>query len=514
MPREIELKLFLPDGAEVALAAAPLLRAVKSRRVHLDATYFDTPDWLLQKHGMALRLRRAGRQWVQTLKAAESARGGLSARPEWESPARLVRGTPRIDITQLAETPLPALLARHRARAKLQPLFRVRVRRTLWEIDFRGSRIEVATDRGHIEAELRGRRVSVPVAEIELELREGRPEDLTAAALRLTGRGKNGLALVPMLSGKAERGYRLVSGKPVPPTKAAARGFVAALEGDMTSGAALRAIVAHGLDVLLANTAALRDVHAPEYVHQARVALRRMRSAVRLLDRKHDDFPEALALELRWVARLLGAARDWDVLVGETLPKLFAAAPCELRGDVKATLASAQAERDGARAVVLGALGTARFARMALRLQAWTMTPPTKGRTLKRLAPRALGRAQRRLFGAAQFFAALSPERRHRVRIFAKRLRYALDVMSVALPRDTTEHYIKALAELQDVLGELNDGAVSLASLDSLTDNNAVRKLAFPRIEKSRQDLTETAESLLLALQSAELPWKLVHVRN
>jgi triphosphatase len=319
---------------------------------------------------------------------------------------------------------------------------------------------------------------------------------------------------VPMLSGKAERGYRLVSGKPVPPTKAAARGFVAALEAEMSSGAALRAIVAHGLDVLLANTAALRDVHAPEYVHQGRVALRRMRSAVRLLDRKHKDFPEALALELRWAARLLGAARDADVLVTQTLPKLFATAPRELRGEAKATLARAQAKRDGARADVLGALGTARFARLALRLQAWTMTPPPKRRTLKRLAPRALGKAHRRLFDAAQFFAALSPERRHRVRILAKRLRYALDVMSVALPREVTERYIKALAELQDVLGELNDGAVSLASLDSLTDSSAVRRLAFTRIEKSRQDLTVTAESLLLALQGAELPWKLVHVRN
>ena len=507
MPREIELKLFLPDGAEVALAVAPLLRKVQQRRVQLDATYFDTPDWLLQKHGMALRLRRAGRQWVQTLKAAESARGGLSARPEWESPARLVRGTPRIDVTRLADTPLPALLARHRAQAKLQPLFRVRVRRTLWEIEFRGSRIEVAADRGHIEAELRGRRVSVPVAEVELELKDGRPEDLTAAALRLTGRGKNGLALVPMLSGKAERGYRLVSGKPVPPTKAAARGFVAALEADMTSGAALRAIVAHGLDVMLANTAALRDVHAPEYVHQARVALRRMRSAVRLLDRKHEDFLEALALELRWAARLLGAARDWDVLVTQTLPELFATAPRELRGELKATLARAQAKRDAARADVLGALGTARFARLALRLQAWTLTSPPKGRTLKRLAPRALGKAHRRLFDAAQFFVALSPERRHRVRILAKRLRYALDVMAVALPREATERYVAALAELQDILGELNDRVVARRVLGTITDSNRLNDVVVAGLATRDKELVTTAEADLLRLQAVATPW-------
>jgi inorganic triphosphatase YgiF len=444
---------------------------------------------------------------VQTLKAAESARGGLSARPEWESPARLVRGTPRIDIARLAETPLPALLVRHRAQAKLQPLFRVRVRRTLWEIEFRGSRIEVATDRGHIEAECRGRRVSVPVAEVELELKEGRPEDLTAAALRLTGRGQTGLALVPMLSGKAERGYRLVSGKPVPPTKAAARGFVAALEGNMTSGAALRAIVAHGLDVLLANTATLRDVHAPEYVHQARVALRRMRSAVRLLDRKHDDFPETLAVELRWAARLLGDARDWDVLLGETLPKLLAAAPRELGDQVKATLARAREQRDAARTSVIAALDTSRFARMALQLQVWTMTPPPKGRTLKRLAPRALGKAHRRLFNAAQFFAALSPERRHRVRILAKRLRYALDVLSVALPREATERYVAALAELQDILGELNDLVVAQSALAAISNPSDLLELFRKNACGRTKELIAEAEHRLHTLAESGTPW-------
>jgi len=258
---------------------------------------------------------------------------------------------------------------------------------------------------------------------------------------------------------------------------------------------------------MLANTAALRDVHAPEYVHQARVALRRMRSAVRLLDRKHEDFLEALALELRWAARLLGAARDWDVLVTQTLPELFATAPRELRGELKATLARAQAKRDAARADVLGALGTARFARLALRLQAWTLTSPPKGRTLKRLAPRALGKAHRRLFDAAQFFVALSPERRHRVRILAKRLRYALDVMAVALPREATERYVAALAELQDILGELNDRVVARRVLGTITDSNRLNDVVVAGLATRDKELVTTAEADLLRLQAVATPW-------
>ena len=506
-PHEIELKLFLPQDAHDQLPFVPLLRDAKARRVRLDATYFDTPDRLLQKHGMALRLRRAGRQWVQTLKAAHSARSGLSTRPEWESPARLVRGKPRIDLARLADTPLPALLARHRAQAKLEPLFRVRVQRTIWDIDFKHSRIEIAMDRGRIDAERAGLRVSLPVAELELELKDGRTDHLVAAALRLVGQGKSSLALVPMLRGKADRGYRLGNGTPVPPTKAAARGFVAALRINMSIGAALRAIVAHGLDVLLANTEALHDVHAPEYVHQARVALRRVRSAVRLLDRRHEDFPEALALELRWAARLLGAARDWDVLLGETLPKLLNAAPRQLGDEVKATLKRAKEERDAARADVLAALATARYARLALRLQAWVMTSPPKGRTLQRLAPRALGKAHKRLFNDAQFFAALSPERRHRVRILAKRLRYALDVLSVGFPREATERYVTALAELQDVLGELNDLTVAESALAGIGSPSALHAFVDRNASNRSRELVTEAEQRLLRLREIERPW-------
>ena len=89
------------------------------------------------------------------------------------------------------------------------------------------------------------------------------------------------------------------------------------------------------------------------------------------------------------------------------------------------------------------------------------MTPARRGRTLKRLASDALDRAHRRLFDAARFFIALSAERRHRVRILAKRLRYALDMLSVALPKDATERYVAALSELQTPSSPLHDARSS-----------------------------------------------------
>lgn len=506
-PRETELKLRLPTGADKALRDAAVLRSAASRALRLDATYFDTSTRLLQANGMALRLRRVGRDWIQTLKAAAVVTGGLSSRPEWEAPATLRQGVPRIDLRQLRETPLPALLAQHRATRALVPVFRTRFARTLWEVVFRSSRIEVALDRGHIEATIGRKRAVEPIAELELELKEGRAEDLLALALRLAGRGPHGLALVPMVRSKAERGHRLASGTAPRPTKASARGFVEHLEPEMSSGAALRVLMAHGLSVLLANTEALHEGRDPEFVHQARVALRRMRSALRLLDRKHRDFPEPLANELRWVGQALGAARDWDVLVESTLPAMLAAATEALRTRMRTLYRRAIWRRDQEHRKAVAALSSARFARLALRLQAWTMTPAPKGGRLARRAPKVLARAHARLFDAARSFAALSPQRRHRVRILAKRLRYALDVMSVALPAEPTERYVKALAELQDVLGALNDVAVTRGALHNISSSTSVRAMVTNWLaEQEHRELSE-AEQRLTALALTSVPW-------
>ncbi len=322
-PLETELKLRLPAGAARCCSCGGLRSAelLRSRTVQLDATYFDTAARLLQSHGMALRLRRVGRYWVQTLKAAAAVRGGLSTRPEWETPATLRQGVPRVDLARLRDTPLPALLARHRATRKLVPVFRTRFARTLWE-----DRLQVEPHRGRARSRPHrgaGRRKARRRADRRTRTRtEGQAAPKTSRARTAACRPWRAVARPRPAGPQQGRAWPLPRRRCIhrAPTKASARGFVDHLERDMSSGAALRAIMAHGLTVLLANTECLHEVHDPEFVHQARVALRRMRSALRLLDRRHEDFPESLAAELRWVGQTLGAARDWDVLVESTLP--------------------------------------------------------------------------------------------------------------------------------------------------------------------------------------------------
>jgi CHAD domain-containing protein len=126
---------------------------------------------------------------------------------------------------------------------------------------------------------------------------------------------------------------------------------------------------------------------------------------------------------------------------------------------------------------------------------------------LKRRARKALGKTHRRLFEAAQFFAALSPDARHRVRILAKRLRYALDVFSVALPDKATTEYIDALAELQDVLGALNDEAVASQALGR-SGRAAARNVVIERLRAAEVPQLLDAEARLMQLYARTLPWR------
>lgn len=492
---------------------AAALRSLRARLAHLGAgrnarletTYFDTADLLLAHNGMALRMRREGRRWWQTLKTG-AAQAAFSTRGEWET----VAPGGRLSLGRLAGSPLPPLLAAHGTPA-LKPLFTTRFVRNLRTVEVGRAVVEVALDRGEVLAGRGAAARRLPLLELELELKSGPPRALFKLARRLmageSDRAVRTLPLLPLTESKAARGYRLLSSQPPAPAKASAKGFVARLSADQTADAALRQVVGHGTEVLLANVQGIAGHEDPEFVHQARVALRRMRSAVRLW-RKHSRFPRRLARELQWIGRELGAARDADVLVTETLPALAQGCAPPQRTSMAALQRRAATQRAQARAAARAALASGRFASLALDLLAWAHAKPDiESPALRRLAPKQLARARGRLVEAARFFMALTPERRHRVRIFAKRLRYALDLFAAALPAQATADYIGRLAHLQDLLGELNDASVARAALVALGAPPALQTAAGRRLAVREAALLRQAEDALHALFEQPAPW-------
>ena len=447
---EVELKFAIEAAARARLARSAPLAGAKPVRQRICALYFDTRDGELARHAMSLRLRRAGGRWIQSLKAGRSGRGGLHSREEWE----FERAAPGLDLAAFAETPLAELPDAGQLHERLVPAFEVQVVRTAWEVaPAPGCRVEVVLDVGSVRALGRAE----PISEVEIECLEGD----AGAAFDLAQRLLDELRLRPSAVTKAERGHRLFTGEAGKPVKA----HPVVLDRSMPPIEAARALVGSALEQLQANEEGVLASNDAEFVHQARVALRRMRSALRIFrDAVGRERERAWRAQLAEFASALGLARDWDVFALETLPPALAAhGDAALARRLKARAARRRRrERESARA----ALATARYARVILDLARWLARvdpdpPAAPGEPLVRFAARVIRKRHKRVLALAQRLRELDAEGRHRLRIDAKRLRYGVEGLASLFESRRTARYRDTLAALQDALGEANDATAA-----------------------------------------------------
>src|SRR5947207_10766613 len=311
--REIELKLSVrPDRLERVMRS-PHLQGEGARRATARALkniYYDTPLLALRERGLVVRVREAGRRYIQTVKSSNgTGSSGLFNRHEWERP---VAG-PKPDFSGIDDPTLRQELGT--TVSQLAPVFSSEVNRTTRTIQ-RGEadRIEVAIDQGRVMTP----RGSAPICEIELELKEGKPEALFDLALALN---KETPLRLETLS-KSDRGYVILTEDAIGWSKAPAL----ALDPAMTGMQAFETIVRRNLGHLLTNERAAREGHDPEGVHQVRLAVRRLRSVLSLFRSVLPaDTVASLNEELKWLAREMSAARDLDVFVDELLRPVQAA---------------------------------------------------------------------------------------------------------------------------------------------------------------------------------------------
>src|SRR5690349_5689362 len=200
--REIELKLSVrPDRLERVMRS-PHLQGDGARRAiarALKNIYYDTPHLALRERGLVVRVREAGRRYIQTVKAGGSAGpSGLFSRHEWERP---VAG-PKPDLAGIDD---PGLRRELGATAtQLAPVFSSEVNRITRTVQHgETDRIEVAIDRGRVMTP----RGSAPICEIELELKEGKPEALFDLALALNEETPVRLETLS----KSDRGYAILT---------------------------------------------------------------------------------------------------------------------------------------------------------------------------------------------------------------------------------------------------------------------------------------------------------------
>ncbi|GAA6143813.1 CHAD domain-containing protein [Hydrogenophaga sp. 5NK40-0174] len=489
-PAETELKLALPANAMRALRAHPLLGLKNASRLRLRNIYYDTPDLALMAARVAVRERFVGRRCLLTVKTAGTSQGGLSSRGEWEGPTR----SGQFDFDDLVTD--SALAQQLSGLAwQLIPVFETHFVRHVWQVRFADADIEVALDDGEVITGGPGksgksRVLRESIGELELELKSGAPEALYRFALALMG---DKIALWPEDRSKAERGLALYTGKKVQPTKAA----VKAWPGQTDSQAAFCAVALQEMAQLGANCQGVRmAAHAnerigaqalpdPEYVHQIRVSIRRLRTALGVFG---DALPKpaqkaAASWREAWgeAAAALGAAREWDVLLTDWAPlwrehEAVRALPPHARQAMERWAAN---RRVAATQTAISHLDSPVFARLTLEFLLWIHEQQTakqkRPQPIARWAGKSIARQERRLHQLLKKGLSAEAPERHVWRLKIKKIRYAIEQLRGALPKRQRQG-LPLLARAQTHLGMLNDLRIAR---EMLTDAPSAGRAAW-----------------------------------
>ncbi len=471
-PTEFEIKLELPSGKPLRVADLAVRQTrgtVRSEK--LISVYFDTDRLKLAHHGATLRVRRLGRQRIQTVKTGD----GLFERGEWE----IAITSDHPDLKAACQTPIKGLLTR-KARQQLHAVFETRVRRRTYLLRTKTADIALAIDRGEIDTG----KSKLPLREIELELKRGDKAELFDVARTIARITSADLAV----KSKSERGYELIEGTVGGAAKAEDLKLPKAASArdafKTIAGSCLRQVAANKPAVLAAN---------PDGIHQMRVGLRRLRAALSL-------FKEILPAqssrhirnELKWLTDELGPARELEVLLGHVV------APLAKRGGRIAGIESLSRDLRGqrrlARKRAADAVVSPRFRDLMLDLAGWIEVgawqqadPLLSERAAEPVGMGArleLDQRWKKVRKRGRALATLEPQRRHKLRIQAKKLHYAAEFFAsvfdgkAASKRHRT--FVRALHGLQDCLGDLNDIAVHENRSTAVAEASAARAKAQP----------------------------------
>lgn len=443
MSLERELKLVVPPTFRMPALDLPDLgvRSVRGEPRFLESLYFDTADLRLARWGASLR-HRAGEGW--TVKLASGREGDVLLREEHVFPGE--------DPT----VPPPPAAELVGAFARTEPLL------TIAHVGTLRTPTELRSDEGVLLAEVVDDDVTVRsdgqvtgrFREVEVELTEGCPEAVSQAIetrLRSAGAG---------VAAALAKHLRALGYAAAPDDEIA----VPELPVSPTAGDVIGRAIATSVERLIRHDAIVRLDVDIEGVHQARVATRRLRSDLRTFAPLLDPaWVAATREELRWLGGVLGGARDTDVLLERLRRRVMSLPVTERPGGAIVQEALTLADKE-AHSAVLDAMRSDRYAVLLEGLVAASGQPPlgeAASSAAREVLPGLVRGPYRSLAkAAAKARKRPSDEALHRVRICAKRARYAAEAVEPAVGRPAAR-FAEAATELQGLLGEHQDAVVA-----------------------------------------------------
>lgn len=508
MGKEVELKLALASECVEPLQAHPVLA---EQALHLGVqrllnTYYDTPARDLQRQGLSLRVRQVDGRCIQGLKWSSSPETALNRRGEWEVAASGLYPDCNAFAGQIPDALLGLLRLLN---PDLQPVCETCFERSQWRIQVgKGTHIHLALDQGVIRVP-QADTEPLPLCELELELVKGSRKALLKTALRLA-------ADIPLHAehlSKAARGFLLADGWPPAPSKTVLPKLKAKVEGHE----GLTLILASCQQALLDNLSLLRSSSPehwnPEWIHQARVALRRLRTTLKVIQPVMPKRVEVLNLSIRQLGAALGQVRDLDVLCDSTLPPLAEQASVSIQdSELEAWLLEEHTQaqlrlQEALKGINSGmALLGVEYLQERLREKSLPNLHTLAKADLKKLCRRAIMAVSRLQDGR-------DSERWHDLRIALKRLRYALEAFEPVLQRKLVKPWLGELADIQELLGAFNDHEQALVCLKraqlSLSEEAQEPLAKLIQVAEHQQDVLKKLAGIQLeTLLALPLPWQ------
>ena len=508
---EIELKFQIPPESK-----APLEKFIKSKggtSKRLRAKYFDTDARLLARSNIALRLRKEGHVWYQTLKVAPQA----AAVMRHEDTVRLVTppgAAPVMDASRHSSsdqwTKIDKLL-RHDAAHELKPLYETDLKRLAVDLRTRRGLINYAIDTGSISTTEKetdplltalGHTVEplkLPVTEIELELVSGSNMALIEAGTRLV----RDYGVWLDVRSKSMRGDSLAKAKLI---MAPAKAQTVKITGDMSLEGFFETVrkecVRHAL--VNASQLASEEGYLPEHIHQLRVALRRLRTALKLFSRVHNFEVQTWSDQAKFLAAQLGKNRDIDAMSESIWPELRKINAPLVEFSVQEGIQSpALIVREGKiQTWFLELIGRDLQSPEKNTQSHWSAILPIIIKWQKKCAKRAKN------------FASLTVEERHELRKKMKRLRYSLEFVEGECKSTKFRQFSKVLARAQNELGIYNDLQVALENYRAIVTHDPAAWFAVGWLSAQLSDCEVRCIKVLSDFTETDVPWRKTVISN
>ena len=497
---EIELKFLVPDYKVDALLRQANIKSSESTQ--LAAHYYDTPDQQLAQSGVALRIRKEGDQWVQTIKAGGD---GMAARLEHNyvldsdvieqaiADNRLMPDLSVYKNTAIAEA-LDGFKLKKLADSLVR-LYVTDVHRITRLIQKDNHVIEVAYDTGEV-IHGENEQLTSDIKEIEFELVEGDISYLFDVAKTWCKRYKLCLSTVT----KAERGSLLLAEKVHPE---ATKSDLKQLEvhAEMSQPEFMRAVVHNCMVQILPNASAIA-AGSPDgnHVHQLRVGIRRLRTALKFFRDFCDEINHDWIQVLKQTFSLLGDYRDREILQIKTQPFL------EQHGAPDVDWSS---ERESLKVLPVDAVRANDFQLTLLELIEYSMSPVSSDNIelAKPQVTKILNKLFNKITTASEHFASLDVEAQHEVRKRLKSLRYICEFAAPMYKKKQAKQFLKYLEPAQDVLGEYNDSMVGHNFYLQKTESDPKAWFAVGYFSAQEEHSVRDCANCLTTIKQAPIFW-------